>query len=97
MHGTVSSNQSAKVEIVFNFYFESVTESLELLIWEPEPYDHDKKEKIIQNFSHHPSIIKIKQNIKISKNIFFISVTVETVINSINELPQNKSVNGVIP
>ena len=77
-----------------------VTETLELLIWEPEHYDQDKNliENIIQNFSHHPSIIKIKQNIQISKKKKkFISVTVETVINSINELPQNKSVNGVIP
>ena len=55
-------NESAKVANVFNSYFESITESLDLFNWEPKPYDQakDSVERIIQRFSHHPSIIKIK-------------------------------------
>ena len=35
-------NESAKVANVFNSYFESVTESLDLFNWAPEPYDQAK-------------------------------------------------------
>ena len=60
-------NESAKVVNVFNSHTESVTESLNLFNWVPEHYNETKYsvESIIQRFSHHPSIIKIKQNIKI--------------------------------
>ena len=63
-------NESAKVANMFNSYFESVTESLHLFHWAPETYDQakDSVERIIERFSYHPSIIKIKQNIKIKKN-----------------------------
>ena len=50
----------------------------------------------IQRFSHHPSIIKIKQNMKISAEFSFTPVTVETV-KSINGLPENISVSSDIP
>ena len=33
------TNESAKVANVFNFQFESVTESLDLFHWAPESYD----------------------------------------------------------
>ena len=54
-------NKSNDVANVFNFYFESVTESLNLFNWAPEPYDQakDSVERIVQRFSHHPSIVKI--------------------------------------
>ena len=60
------SNESAKAANVFNSYFESVTESLDMFNWTPEPHDQAKDfvESIIQRLSHHHSIIKIKQNIK---------------------------------
>ena len=64
-----------------------------------EPYDQSKDsvERIVQRFSHHPSIIKIKQNLKILKNFSFTPRTVKTVKNIIYGLPQNKSVSGDIP
>ena len=82
-------NESAIVANVFNSYCELVTESLDLFNWTPEPYDQVKGsvESIIQRFSHHPSIIKIKQNIKTSKIFSFTLVTVDTVKN-INGLPK---------
>ena len=94
-------NESAKVANVINFYSESVTESLNLLNWVPEPYDQAKDwvERIVQRFSHHPSIIKIKGNIKILKKISFTPGTLETVKKFIYiyGLPQSKSVSGDIP
>ena len=82
---------------MFNSYLESVTESLDLFNWALEPYDQAKDlvERIIQRFSHYPSIIKIKQNIKILKNFFFYAQL--KLKNVINRLPQNKSVSGDIP
>ena len=59
-------NQNIKVAKVFNFYFESVTECLDFFDWASEPYDQakDAVERIIQRFSLHPSIIRIRQSIK---------------------------------
>ena len=51
--------ESGKVAIVFNSYFESVTESVDLFNWATEPcnQEEDSVEKIIHKFSHHPTII----------------------------------------
>ena len=55
-------NGSAKVANVLHSYFESVTESHDLFNWAPKLYDQakDSVERIIERFSHHPSIIKMK-------------------------------------
>ena len=92
-------NESAKVANVFNSCFESVKESLDLFNWKTEPYDQAKEsvEIIVQRFPHHPSIIKIKQNIKISKKFSFTIVTADTVKNIINILPKNKTGSSDIP
>ena len=65
-------NESAEVANLFNSYFESVTESLNLFSWATESYNQEKDsvKRIVQRFYHHPSIIKIKQNIKILKKFF---------------------------
>ena len=91
-------NESTEVANVFNSYFESATESLNLFNWATEPYDQvkDSVDRIVQRFSLHPSIIKIKQNIKILKPFSFTHVTVETVKNIVYGLPQNKSASGDI-
>ena len=52
--------------------------------------------ELFKSFPHPLSIIKIKQNIKISKKFSFTTVTVETVKNIINALPQNKTVSDDI-
>ena len=73
-------NESSEVANVLNSYFESVTEPLDLFNWATESYDQVKESvaSIIQKCSHHPSVIKIKQNIKISKKLSFAPVTVDT-------------------
>ena len=92
-------NESAKVVNVLHSNFETVTESLNLFNWAPKPDDQpkDSVERIVQRFSHHPSVIKIKQNIKILKKNSFAPITVETARNIVYGLPQNKSVSGDIP
>ena len=84
---------------MFNTYFKSVTQSSDLFNWAPETYDQakDSVERFMQRLSHHPSIIKIKQHFKIWTIKIFTPVTVETVKNFINGLPQNKSVSDDIP
>ena len=49
------------------------------------------------HYAHHPSITKIKRNIKVLKQFSFTPVTIYTVKNIIYGLPQNKSVSGGIP
>ena len=72
-----------KMQMYLNSYFESVTESLDLFNWAPEPYNQtkDSVERIIKRFSHQCSIIKINQNIKTSKKLSFTPVKVGTMKN----------------
>ena len=71
-------NDSAKVANVFDSYL--LTESLDLFHWAPESYDQakDSLESIVLRFSHHPSINRINQNIKISKKNYFAAAAVDT-------------------
>ena len=82
---------------MFNSYCKSVTEFLDLFNWVPEPYDQakDSVESIIQRFSHDPSIIKITQNIKISKKLYLAPITVHILKTITNGLPKNKSVSNI--
>ena len=67
---TVSENN--KVVKTFNTCFESVKDSLNLFEWIGEPVNsNDKIEQIIVQFSIHPSILKIKQKVKINRKFSF--------------------------
>lgn len=59
-------NESTKVANVFNPYFESVTESLDLLNLASDHYDQAKDpfERIMHRFLHHPSVIKTSKTSK---------------------------------
>ena len=85
-------NESANIANVFSSYFESVTESLDLFNCAPEPYNQAKGSvrRIIQKFSHHFSIVKMKQNFKILTNFSFTQLKIETLKKSTNELSKNK-------
>ena len=51
---------------IFNLYFESVTDSLELFNWYLQSsISYDKVQNIVKTFSNNLSIIKIKQKIKL--------------------------------
>ena len=89
------NNQIAKI---FNSYFESVTGSLNLFEWIGESVNsNDKIEQIIVKFSKHPSILKIKQKVKINRKFSFQSVSKDTVKNFVNNLPSGKAAAVEIP
>ena len=65
---------------IFNSYFESITDSLELFDWPLESnISNGKVQNIVKNFPNHLSIIKIKQKIKLSKKFSFQYVSEATV------------------
>lgn len=64
-----------------------------------EPYAEakDAVEKVILRFPHHLSIVKTKKRHQNLNKFYFTTVTVETMKNIINGLPQYKSVSGDVP
>ena len=72
-------SENNKIAKTFNTYFESVTDPLNLLEWIGESVNSNNKiEQILFKFSKHPSILKIKQKVKISSKFFFQSVCEDT-------------------
>ena len=56
--------ENNKIAKTFNSFFETVTDSLNLLSWSSKvKVCDDKVQGIILNFSNHPSILKIKEKI----------------------------------
>ena len=83
---------------LFNTYFESVTGSLNLFEWIGESVNsNDKIEQILFKFFKHPSILKIKQKVKINSKFSFRSVSEDTVKNVVKNLPSDKATAGEIP
>ena len=60
-----------KVADIFNSYFQSITNSLDLFEWLLESTDqvYDSVDRIIDRFRLHPGIKNIKRNYKITKKI----------------------------
>ena len=83
---------------MFNSYFQSVTDSLELFDW---PFRSNisfyKVQNIIKSFSNHPSIIKIKHKFKLSKKLSFQRVSEAIVRKVVKSLPSDKATAGEIP
>ena len=91
-------SENNKVAKTFNTYFESVTDSLNLFEWIGESVNsNDKIEQILFKFSKHPSILKIKQKVKINRKFSFQSVSEDTVKNAVKNLPSDKATAGEIP
>ena len=88
-----------KVANIFNSYFESITDSLELFKWtnSKSNYHRDKIDSITQKFCLHLSIIRISQNCTPSFEFSFQQVTCQCVTKIIKELPGNKKSGGEIP
>ena len=53
---------------------------------------NDKIEQIIAKFSEHPSILKIKQKVKINRKSSFHFVSEDTVKKVVKNLPSGKGV-----
>ena len=82
----------------FNTYFESVTDSLELFDWPLQPNVFcDEVQNIIESFSHHFSIIKIKHKLKLNKKFSFQCISEATVRKVEKSLPSDKATAVEIP
>ena len=88
-----------KVADVFNSYFQSITDSLNLLEWHLGSTDqiYDSIDRIIYSFRFHLSIKNIKRNYKITKKFSFKPVSEEFVKDIVNNLSSNKAAGGEIP
>ena len=91
--------KNKKVADVFNSYFQSITDSLDLFEWPLGSVDqiYDSVERIIDSFRFHPSIKNIKLNYKITGKFFFKPVSKEFVKDIVNDLSSNKAAGGEIP
>ena len=79
--------QNKKVADVFNSYFKTITDSLDLFQWPLGSTDqmYDCIDKIVDSFRFHPSIKNIKRNYKITSKFFFKPVSEEFVKDIVNE------------
>ena len=90
--------ENNKMAKTFNTYFGSVTDPLNLFDWIGESVNsNDKIEQILFKFSKHPSVLKIKQKIKINSKFSFQSVSEDTVKNVVKNLPSDKATAAEIP
>ena len=87
--------ENNKIAKTFNSFFETVTDSLNLLSW-PSKVNvcDDKVQGIIHNFSNHPSILKIKEKVQ---RFSFQHVSEATVRKVVKNLPSDKVSAGEIP
>ena len=72
--------ENIKRATTFNSHFESILYPLELFDWSLQSnISDDKVQNIVKKFSNHPSIIKIKQKVKLNKKLFFQRVFETTI------------------
>ena len=65
-------SENHEIVKTFDTYFKSVTDSLNVFEWIDESVkSNDKIEQIIAKYSKHPSILKIKQKVKINRKFSF--------------------------
>ena len=90
--------KNKKAADVFNPYFQSTTDSLDLFEWPLGSTDqiYGSVDRIIDSFRFHPSIKNIKRNYKITSKFFFKSVSEEFVKDIENDLSSNKAAAGEI-
>ena len=74
--------QNIKIEKKVNSYSELIKDSLELFDWTSQLNISDGKvQNVVNNFSNHPSTIKIKQKFKLNKKFSFQCFSEATVRN----------------
>ena len=86
------------MKLLFNNYFRSITENLDLLEWPDEPKFNifGEIDIIVNKFWFHPRIIKLKQKFSIKKKIAFNPYTEDFFKNIINDLSWNEADGGAI-
>ena len=100
---TVISDKNEVAEI-FNNYFIEAVESLEIKTFNdkndvPKSENVDENiDGIIKRYQAHPSILKIKENVKVETKFEFYDITEDQIYNGIKELnPSKASVENDIP
>ena len=91
--------KNKKVADIFNSYFQSITDSLDLFEWPLGSTEqiYDSVDRIIDSFYFHPSIKNIKRNYKITNKFSFKRVLEEFVNDIVNGLSLSKAAGGEIP
>ena len=91
--------KNKKIADVFNSYFDSVTDSLDLFSWstQTDNKNTDALQNILKRFHNHPSLIKIKRLVNNQAKFSFQTVSVHTVKEAIEGLPSNKGTAREIP
>ena len=97
----IISDDKEIAEILNNYYIESI-EKLEVNRYLPEESidneDLDEIDKIVKNFQNHPSILKIKENVKVDDKFHFKNINENDMFNKIASLDPNKAcMKGDIP
>ena len=91
-------SENNKIAKTFNTYFKSVTNSLSFFEWIGASVNsNDKIEQIIAKFSKHPSILKIKQKVKINRKLSFQPVSEDTAKYVVKSFPSDKATAREIP
>ena len=101
-NGKIISDKKEVAEILNNYFVEAV-ENLEVERYLPNENviideNLDNIDKIVKHFKNHPSILKIKENVKIEKRFEFKDTTDEKIFKKINSLDAKKAcMKGDIP
>ena len=94
LEGDEIISNDAEVAETFNSFFTNVVENLDIKGFEAEYCENpelDKVSNIIEKFKIHPSIIKIKENVKIESKFHFSTVRESVIKENINSLDKKKS------
>ena len=102
-NGKVTSNKTEVAEMLNNYFIEAV-ENLEIQEFVPDiDFVHSKDgddniDSIIRKYKSHPSILKIKENVKVETKFKFIDITEEEIEIGIKKLdPKKASIENDIP
>ena len=101
-NGKMISDKKEVAEILNNYFMESV-ENLEVERYLPKnsivlDENLDDIDKIVKQFQNHPSILKIKENVKIDKTFKFEDTNNDKMFKKISSLDANKAcMKGDIP
>ena len=98
-NGKIVSDKKEVAEILNNYFMDSV-ENLEVERFLPDTVDEnlDDIDKIVRQFQNHPSIVKIKENVKVEKTFEFKDINEDKMFKIIKSLDEKKaSMKGDIP
>ena len=90
---------SGSVSEKFNNYFSQIVDSLDLYEFPSKPRSEyaDEIYNIVSKLKTHPSIVKIKEHLKIKTTFSFSPISKDEIVAIIKDLQNNKTAGGEIP